>query len=262
MVQSVTGHSVRRYPLRAAAWRALLVLALALPATGPLAAQEEAPKNLKVLPKDMSRAQVVAVMRGFTGALGVRCSTCHVGEEGKPLSTYDFASDDKPMKLKAREMLKMVSAINGDYLAQLPERRQPNVSVTCNTCHRGVSRPEPIEQIVQTTMESDDVDTAIQKYRTLREKYYGSAAYDFSDRPLVSLAEGLAKDNPDAATKLLMLNAEYNPTSAATFAAMGAIAEQIGDTVKAIENYKKALAIQPGNRRVEARLKALGGGNR
>ena len=34
------------------------------------------------------------VMPGFTRALGVRCSYCHVGEEGESLSTYDFASDD------------------------------------------------------------------------------------------------------------------------------------------------------------------------
>jgi len=252
--------SVARRPFRPAVWRTLLLVAAVLLPMGRLAAQEDAPTNLKVLPKDMSRERVIAVMRTFTGALGAHCSTCHVGDEGLPLSTYDFASDDKPMKLRAREMLKMVSAINGDYLANLPQRRKPNVTVTCNTCHRGVSRPEPIEQIVQATMESDDLDFAIQKYRDLREKYYGSAAYDFSDRPLARLAQSIAKDNPDAANQLLALNVEFNPKSAATFAAMGAIAEQNGDKAKAIENYKKALEIQPDNPRVAARLRELGGG--
>lgn len=255
MVQRV----VRRPWLSVVRWSfPFLVLAL-LPA-GRLVAQEEAPTNLQVLPKDMSRRDVSAVMRGFTSALGVRCSDCHVGDESLPLSTYDFASDDKPMKLKARAMLKMVSAINGDYLATLPERHEPNVAVTCNTCHRGVERPEPIESVVEEAMTADGVDAAIQRYRELRERYYGSAAYDFSDRPLIGLAQGMARGNPGAAMKLLELNAEYNPESAGTYGAMGSLSEQSGDNAKAIENYKKALAIQPGNQRVEARLKALTGG--
>lgn len=40
-------------------------------------------------------------MRGFTRALGLRCSHCHVGEEGAPLATYDFAADEKPLKARA-----------------------------------------------------------------------------------------------------------------------------------------------------------------
>src|SRR5690349_12663013 len=37
----------------------------------------EPPKNLQVLPKDMPRNQVTALMRTFTAALGVRCEHCH-----------------------------------------------------------------------------------------------------------------------------------------------------------------------------------------
>src|SRR5580692_13151166 len=67
----------------------------------------EKPKNLQVLPKDWPGSRLQPVMIGFTRALGVRCSYCHVGEEGKPLSTFDFASDDNPNKNRAREMLRM-----------------------------------------------------------------------------------------------------------------------------------------------------------
>ena len=93
-----------------------------LPATRLAAQVPDEFTNLKVSAQDISKERLTAVMRGFTEALGVRCSTCHVGEEGQPLGTYDFASDDKPMKLKAREMLRMVQAINGDFLANLPDR--------------------------------------------------------------------------------------------------------------------------------------------
>ena len=55
-------------------------------------------KNLQVLPKDLPGSRLGPVMKGFTGALGVRCWYCHTGEEGKPLSTFDFASDAKANK--------------------------------------------------------------------------------------------------------------------------------------------------------------------
>src|SRR5262245_50078991 len=73
--------------------------------------------NLKVLPRDINRDTLVAMMAGFTRALGVRCTYCHVGEENRPLSTYDFASDDKPTKRTARIMLQMVHHINEEHLA-------------------------------------------------------------------------------------------------------------------------------------------------
>jgi len=68
----------------------------------------EKPKNLQVLPKDWTGTRLRPVMTGFTRALGVRCSYCHKGEEGKPLSTYDFASDENPNKNRAREMMRMM----------------------------------------------------------------------------------------------------------------------------------------------------------
>src|SRR5262245_49913333 len=79
------------------------------PAGGPLAPPY---KNLKVFPKDISQQQLLGNMKGFAQALGVRCIHCHVGAEGQPLSTFDFASDAKPQKATARKMLAMVHRIN------------------------------------------------------------------------------------------------------------------------------------------------------
>ena len=103
----------RRIP-RAQVLLWMLTATLLIPAGGE-AQEQEGYTNLQVLPSDVSRGQLMSVMRGFTGALGVRCSTCHIGEEGQPLSTYDFASDDKAAKLKAREMMRMVRTINDTY---------------------------------------------------------------------------------------------------------------------------------------------------
>ena len=72
----------------------------------------EKPQNITVLSKELTGRRLRAPMRGFASALGVTCSYCHVGEEGKPFSTYDFASDENPNKDRAREMLRMLRSIN------------------------------------------------------------------------------------------------------------------------------------------------------
>ena len=95
-------------------------------------------KNLQVFPKDISRDQLMSNMKFFAQSLGVRCVHCHVGEEGKPLSTFDFASDAKPQKLVARKMLAMVHRINSEDLGVKDFK---DVKVTCFTCHRGLTKP-------------------------------------------------------------------------------------------------------------------------
>src|SRR5690349_2313792 len=68
--------------------------------------------NVQVLPKTMPVREVMGMMRNFTFALGVRCTYCHVGQEGQSLETYDFASDEKRPKQAARVMMKMVMDAN------------------------------------------------------------------------------------------------------------------------------------------------------
>lgn len=95
-------------------------------------------KNLQVFPKDISRADLISNMKFFAQSLGVRCTFCHVGTEGQPLSTFDFASDARTEKLTARKMLVMVHRINSqDFGIQMGGEPK----VTCFTCHRGATKP-------------------------------------------------------------------------------------------------------------------------
>ena len=96
-------------------------------------------KNLKVLPKDISRADLLKTMKFFAQSLGVRCTYCHVGTEGQPLSTFDFASDAKEHKNTARAMLAMVAMLNQKMLPEATG--EPDAKVTCFTCHRGSTKP-------------------------------------------------------------------------------------------------------------------------
>ena len=99
------------------------------------------PKNLQVLPKDISHDQLMKVMHGFAGSLGVKCEYCHA--PGPQPRHLDFASDAKPQKRIARTMLRMTMTINDKYLSQVdnPDAKPDQKNVTCGTCHRGQKMP-------------------------------------------------------------------------------------------------------------------------
>src|SRR5947208_16912104 len=91
---------------------AALTASAALSAQAPGHFPPDSLINVKVIPKSTPVMQVVGMMRNFTGALGVRCPFCHVGQEGQPLGQFDFAKDEKRTKLTARQMMRMVEEIN------------------------------------------------------------------------------------------------------------------------------------------------------
>jgi len=151
--------SMNREKLLLAAGCAALIAAVATaqpaPAPQPPAFAMPPYKNIQVLSKDITRDQLLSNMKFFAQSLGVRCVHCHVGEEGQPLSTFDFASDAKKEKQTARAMLRMVHRINQEDFGV---REFKDVKVTCYTCHRGALKPltapppaEPAPQAPATT---------------------------------------------------------------------------------------------------------------
>jgi hypothetical protein len=190
---------------------ALLLLGTrALPAQFP----PDSFTNLKVLPRDISPDSLVAMMGRFTRALGVRCSHCHVGEEGRPLSTYDFAADDKAAKRTARVMLQMVHHINHEHLAEVERRVEPPVRVECATCHRGATTPRMLQDILLAAYQVAGIDSTIATYRSLRERFYGRFTYDFSEVPLADVATRInAPGRMADAERLMAMNVELFPNS-------------------------------------------------
>jgi hypothetical protein len=98
------------------------------------------PTNLQVLPKDISRADLLLVMRGYARGLGVECNYCHV-QEGRG-GRNDMASDEKPPKKTARVMIRMVDHVNEMLASELGKPAADVVKVECATCHRGSAIPE------------------------------------------------------------------------------------------------------------------------
>ena len=239
---------------------ALALLALVFPASS-VSAQKPFPpektENLKVFPKDIPVRALLDTMRSFTNALGVRCTYCHVGNEGEPLNTYNFVSDDKDAKKKARVMLQMVAAINNDHLTRLVDRNSPPINVSCMTCHRGVTEPRPLSQVVLHAYDVGGADSAEKVYRALRTRYMGRAAYDFSEVSLAEVGAALrAKNNTPDALRFYLLNTEVNATGAAYQQLAGAQLAA-GDTAAAVASLEKAVALSPNDQRVRQMLERI-----
>jgi hypothetical protein len=201
--------------------------------------------NLEILPKDIKKPELMAVMRGFASSLGVRCNHCHVGENASTLEGFDFASDAKEPKKIARVMMEIVREINGDLL---PKAKIQNAAeVRCITCHRGVRRPETLEDALKVTIAKEGVLAAQRQYHDLRERYYGSGAYDFRPGAVNMVAEWLAfeRKDYDGAIAMMDLNLDFYPKVAYAHNLLGRIHEAKGDRAAAIASWKRALELDP-----------------
>jgi pentatricopeptide repeat protein len=248
---------LRRVPVRISC----LILVTALLAI-PAKAQEhwswpEKPSNIQVLPKDWPGSRLQPVMVGFTRALGVRCSYCHKGEEGKPLSTYDFASDDNPNKNRAREMYRMLGNIN-DQLKKIQPSGDKRVNMWCNTCHRGRSRPMTLAEELGEKYRMKGLDAALDYYADLKQKYYGRGAYDFGQDALNQFGyDALEKNDAAGAIEVFRLNAAQFPESGNVWDSLAEAYMKAGNLKKAEEYYQKALARDPTDENAKEQLKKL-----
>ena len=232
-------------PALRVALAAPLVLLLAS-STPAFAQMNEPPKNLKVLPKDMARPEVIKIMRAFSVALGEHCEFCHA-DPPAPGKFPDFASDEKENKEKARTMMKMVAAINGDFMTKLGEEKPP--SVGCETCHHGAKEPpEPLADMMTSTANAKGVAAAFDQYNDLKTKYGDAGRYDFRAGTLLRVARAL-DENKHAEDSLAVLKQSKSmfPQSADVAAALGGALVQSGDVAGGKAELERALSIDPNN---------------
>jgi hypothetical protein len=235
----------------------LALLALMLAATDAGAQVPERFTNLQVLPADISRDSLTALMRSFTFATGMRCDGCHVREG----NAFRYDLDDKPAKQTARTMLRMVTRLNHELAAELPASERARVLVECKTCHRGLARPHLLRTELREVIDVAGTDSAIAHYRQLRTSRMAMGAYDFGEQEMNELARQLATDGKvREALAMLVLNEEFHATSSGIPLEIGRLQERLGDTAAAITAYRRVLERAPNNPVARARLAALGGG--
>ena len=85
-------------------------------------------KNIQVM-KGMSDGAISKEMAAWNKQLGIECIHCHV--EG------NFASEEKPEKVKARTMFQIVSALNKDFFNKDPLKDR---KADCFLCHKGAAK--------------------------------------------------------------------------------------------------------------------------
>jgi hypothetical protein len=154
-------------------------------------------------------------MQNFAGALGVQCGYCHVATPSAPAPAgeaappgrggpppFNFASDDKPQKKAAREMMLMVRDINPKVAAAVGKSAEAATRIGCVTCHRGVAIPKQLADI---------------------------------------------------------LNLEYFPMSARTYALLSQAQRAENDTAAAIKSLEKAVELDPQNAQLRRQLDQLKG---
>jgi tetratricopeptide (TPR) repeat protein len=259
--------------------------AAAQPPTAPAGRGAAAPRNLTVLPKDTPPQDVVALMQQFTRALGVQCTYCHV-EVTAPLLTaeeaaaaaaaappvagrgrgrgrgagpqMDFAADDKRQKQIARLMIALVNDINARVTAAVRKPAGDVVRVQCATCHRGITNPAQLSDVLRQTMLGKGESAAVAQYRELRQAYANTGAYDFREAVLLELGrESLATRKPDDALAWLQLNLEFYPQSAPSWMALAQAHVAKRDEEAAKSDLQKALALDPGNVEALRLLRAM-----
>lgn len=192
---------------------------------------------------------LLADMQSYAQALGVTCEYCHVAPANSGLP--------QPKKDIARTMIAMTRDVN--VQVQLATGKAPveATRVECATCHRGVSIPRPLGQILAQTLQYKGADAAVAQYRDLRARYYGRGSYDFGEDELVNVARSIASVRPDDAITLLTLNIEFNPRSAKSYALIGFAYTRKFDDESAMTHVQKAVDLEPENGDFQGQLAQL-----
>jgi tetratricopeptide (TPR) repeat protein len=233
----------------------LLTVLLAL-STALLAQIPDKFTNLQTLPKEISKSELVGIMRKYAGDLGVRCGFCHVGGDPNTLQGVNFASDESDKKKTTRLMIRMVQSINQDQLTKLGKKPSPQVS--CVTCHRRNSDPRTIDALLAESIKKDGTEPAIAMYNKLKAENYGNGKYDFSDLPLNVVGESLLDSGKvKEATAILELDAELNPLSDWGRYLLGVAHATGGEKEKARADFQKVLELNPKNAMAKKRLEDL-----
>ena len=188
-------------------------------------------------------------MQAVAAALGVTCEYCHAGRGGEPRLT----AAGKPILEVGREMIAMTASLNATVRAATGKTEREAASVTCVTCHRGVTIPRPLTDILLVTGVREGADAAVKQYRDLRSRYYARGAYDFGEETLLSVARRLANARPEVAIPLAELNMEFFPRSVNTLVTK-AIAQAGRDDEAAVATLRQALELDPGNGEIQGRL--------
>ncbi len=178
----------------------------------------ETGRNIQVL-KDLPADQLNPTMRFFAYSLGVECAFCHVNG--------DQSKDDKPTKVIARSMIRMVMDINKNNFGGKTE-------VTCFTCHRGTEDPTVAPVIESTKIIPGSAPPP------LAERAAGRGAAAEADQPQLPAADAILAKYIQALGGEQALRKITSRTMAGTFDNAGRNTQDVPWTQGTFDLYEKA----------------------
>jgi CubicO group peptidase (beta-lactamase class C family) len=109
---------------------------------------------------------------------------------------------------------------------------------------------------VSRTLESSGIAAAIARFRDLKDRHPGE--FDFSEQQLNSFGyQLLSEGRTNEAIDFFKLNTETYPEWANGYDSLAEAYSALGNIALAIENYEKALKLDPNHAHAEAQLKVL-----
>jgi len=193
-------------------------------------------------------------MQTLAEGLGVTCEYCHA-PRGTATATE---APTGPSKISvAKQMIAMTKELNTRVETATSKAAGAATKVECFTCHRGVPIPRQLGDIMWETATKQGAPAAVSQYRDLRTRFYGKAAYDFSEQTLLTLSQRVANIRPDDAITFAKLNIEFYPTSSASYQALAFAHTRKVDDPSAIAALEKAVELDPANNVARGQLEQL-----
>jgi hypothetical protein len=129
---------------------------------------------------------------------------------------------------------------------------------------RSASRPSTDQRstrlvdVISQTINSQGIDAGVAQYRSLRERGFPGLPESFSETNKLGY-QFLGKGETQAAIQIFKLNVETHPKSSNAYDSLGEAYAAAGNKDLAIENYRKALALNSENTNSKAALLRLTG---
>jgi uncharacterized membrane protein len=119
-------------------------------------------------------------------------------------------------------------------------------------------RPVRLADVIAQTIDSKGIDAGVAQYRSLRERGFPGLSESTSDTNRLGY-QLLGKGETQAAIQILQLNVETHAKSSNAYDSLAEAYATAGNKDLAVENYRKALALNPENTNSKAALFRLTG---
>ncbi|MBL4938927.1 MAG: hypothetical protein JKY16_01325 [Lutibacter sp.] len=138
---------------------------------------------------------------------------------------------------------------NLDYLVLIPKNKDEKIQYT-------IKKLADAEKIPSEYLNNNEFDKALESYLALQKKDSLNNALEENNFNSFGYSE-LRKKNYPKAIHIFEINAALYPNSSNVYDSLAEAFMKSGDTIKAIENYKKSLMLDSGNKRAKRNIEKM-----